>query len=162
MILEEKKFDIILANPPYIGHKAMDLKYKEILKLKFSDVYKDKGDISYCFINKFIDCIKNKGKISLITSRYFLESPSGELLREFIKNNTCIVNMVDFYGDIPFDNIGIDPIIINFIKQNKFNDKISVIRPKKNYKINNKSMKFIDLVMDDNKEYLDIFEEVLN
>lgn len=158
LLLEEENFDIILANPPYIGHKAMDLKYKEVLKLKFTDVYKDKGDISYCFINKFINDIKDGGKISLITSRYFLEAPSGEFLREFIKNNTYVVSMVDYYGIRPFDNIGIDPIIISLEKQNRYNDMISVIKPKKNCKISNSSMKLIDLVMENDKEHLDIFK----
>lgn len=43
------KFDIIIGNPPYVGHKNSTGNYKKLLYEKYSDVYYDKADISYCF-----------------------------------------------------------------------------------------------------------------
>lgn len=122
------KYDIFLSNPPYIGLKAMDKEYSSILKDKYI-TYKDKGDISYCFFQKAIESIKENGRLGFLTSRYFLESLSGEKLRKILKKNSLIYKIVDFYGIRPFKNVGIDPIIIFLIKAHNDNNCIKVIKP---------------------------------
>lgn len=125
----DKKFDIFIGNPPYIGHKAIDREYSKLLKVKYKGIYKDKGDISYCFFQSALEKLEKNGKLSFITSRYFLESPSGEELRNLLINKTSIYKIVDFYGIRPFKKAGIDPVII-FIHNNVLkNNKIEVIRP---------------------------------
>lgn len=122
------KYDIFLSNPPYIGLKAMDKEYSSILKDMYI-TYKDKGDISYCFFQKAMESIKEKGRLGFITSRYFLESLSGEKLRKILNENSVIYKIVDFYGIRPFKNVGIDPIIIFLIKTHNDNNCIKVIKP---------------------------------
>lgn len=122
------KYDIFLSNPPYIGLKAMDKEYSSILKDMYI-TYKDKGDMSYCFFQKAIESINEKGRLGFITSRYFLESLSGEKLRKILKENSLIYKIVDFYGIRPFKNVGIDPIIIFLIKTHNDNNFIKVIKP---------------------------------
>lgn len=122
------KYNIFLSNPPYIGLKAMDKEYSLILKDRYI-TYKDKGDISYCFFQKAIESIKENGRLGFITSRYFLESLSGEKLRKILKKNSLIYKIVDFYGIRPFKNVGIDPIIIFLIKTHNDNNCIKVIKP---------------------------------
>lgn len=122
------KYDIFLSNPPYIGLKAMDKEYSSILKNKYI-TYKDKGDISYCFFQKAIESIKENGRLGFITSRYFLESLSGEKLRKILKKDSLIYKIVDFYGIRPFKNVGIDPIIIFLIKTHNDSNCIKVIKP---------------------------------
>ena len=75
-------------------------------------MYKDKGDLSYCFFKKALEDLENGGKLTFITSRYFLESPSGEDLRKVLKEVCTIDKIIDFYGIRPFKNIGIDPVIL--------------------------------------------------
>ena len=70
------KFDYIIGNPPYIGHKVLDKDYKKFLLKEYKEVYKDKADIYFCFYKKALDLINDEGKIGFITPRYFLESPS--------------------------------------------------------------------------------------
>lgn len=124
-------YDIILGNPPYIGHKSVNKDYSASLKVKYSDIYKDKGDISYCFISKSINVLKKRGKLTFITSRYFLESVSGEELRKVLKNYCCLLKIVDFYGIRPFKGVGIDPVIV-FISNETFSDySVEVIKPEK-------------------------------
>lgn len=126
----EEKFDIIIGNPPYVGQKSIDKEYSQYLKKKFS-LYKDKGDLSYCFFQKSLFILNREGKLAFITSRYFLESPSGEELRKVLKDYYTINRIVDFYGIRPFKNIGVDPVII-FLSNKDGNENylIEVIKPK--------------------------------
>ncbi|MGL4796875.1 MAG: Eco57I restriction-modification methylase domain-containing protein, partial [Paraclostridium sp.] len=41
----ESKFDYIVGNPPYIGHKNLSIDYKKWLLIEYADVYKNKSDI---------------------------------------------------------------------------------------------------------------------
>ncbi|MBC2581174.1 Eco57I restriction-modification methylase domain-containing protein [Clostridium sp. DJ247] len=125
----DEDFDFIIGNPPYIGHKTIDKSYSKILKDKYSDIYKDKGDISYCFFKSGIKKIKEKGKLSFITSRYFLEAQSGETLRKMLTDETEIYKIVDFYGIRPFKRVGVDPVIIFLLKGNSDENSIEVIKP---------------------------------
>ena len=132
----ECKFDYIVGNPPYVGHKSLNKEYKKYLLEEYSQVYRDKSDLYFCFYKKVIDLIDKDGVISMITPRYFLQSPSGAYLREYIKENTYIKEIVDFLGASVFKNIGIasciltlkfkdttEDIIDNFIKIYKINDE---------------------------------------
>ncbi|WP_027626908.1 Eco57I restriction-modification methylase domain-containing protein [Clostridium lundense] len=124
------KFNIFLGNPPYIGHKTIGKDYSKKIKEKYSEVYKDKGDLSYCFFKGAILNSEPNFKISFITSRYFVESQSGEGLRKFIVNNFNIVEIIDFYGIRPFKGTGIDPIILFLSDKNLYNiEKVKIIKP---------------------------------
>lgn len=117
-LLREGQFDLVISNPPYIGHKKVDKTYRYALSKKYNDVYSDKGDISFCFFKKGYSLLKDSGKLLLITSRYFLESPSGKDLRNFLNENFAIEKIIDFYGQNVFKGIGISPVIIELIKDN--------------------------------------------
>lgn len=123
------KFDVILGNPPYVGHKCVDKEYSKKLKSSFKEVYKDKGDISYCFFQQAINNLIKEGKLSFITSRYFMESPSGEELRKVLKDVCSLYTIVDFYGIRPFKNAGVDPVIIFLINKQDAKEEIKVIKP---------------------------------
>ncbi|MDD2397134.1 MAG: N-6 DNA methylase [Tissierellia bacterium] len=106
------KFDIIIGNPPYVGHKNSTGNYKKLLYEKYSDVYYDKADISYCFFRKGKDLLKLKGIISFITSRYFMEALYADKLRSFLKENYKIVTLIDYNGDTAFKRAMISPAVI--------------------------------------------------
>ncbi|MFL0251742.1 Eco57I restriction-modification methylase domain-containing protein [Clostridium neuense] len=122
------KYDIFISNPPYIGLKAMDKNYSLNLK-KMYYTYKDKGDISYCFFQKSMESVTENGKLGFITSRYFLESLSGEKLRKVLRQSSSIYKIVDFYGIRPFKNVGIDPIMIFLSNKYSRDNYIKVIKP---------------------------------
>ena len=113
------KFDIIIGNPPYVGHKNSTGNYKKLLYEKYSDVYYDKADISYCFFKKGKELLKQEGIISFITSRYFMEALYADRLRAFIKKNYNIVALIDYSGDTAFKRAMISPAVI--ILSNKWN-----------------------------------------
>lgn len=124
-----ESFDVFLGNPPYIGHKTMDKGYARELKENYRGVYTDKGDISYCFFQRAIDLMEGRGKLTFITSRYFIESPSGEALRNLLSRDGAIAGIVDFYGIRPFKGVGIDPVIIFMEFSRASESGFEVIRP---------------------------------
>ncbi|MGE5626540.1 MAG: Eco57I restriction-modification methylase domain-containing protein [Solirubrobacterales bacterium] len=130
----EEEFNVFIGNPPYVGHKTVQRDYSKILKDKYQGIYKDKGDISYCFFKKSLDVLSSSNignkKLSFITSRYFIESISGSELRKLL-NQGFLEKIVDFYGIRPFKRIGIDPVII-FMDLNKNIENIEVLKPETN------------------------------
>lgn len=108
-------FDVVIGNPPYIGHKAVPKEYKAELYKYYRDVYKDKADISYCFFKRGINLLKPGGILCFITSRYFIEGPSAMGLREFLSSYS-IDEIVDFGDSKVFDDAGVSVCIISIRK----------------------------------------------
>lgn len=125
----EEKFDVFIGNPPYIGHKTVDRDYSKSLKERYKGIYVDKGDISYCFFQRSIDLMNQGGKLCFITSRYFIESPSGVALRRLLSRDGALARIVDFYGIRPFKGIGIDPAIVLMDFGRRGCGELEVIRP---------------------------------
>ena len=105
-------FDIIVGNPPYVGHKNTSAEYKRILYEKYADVFYDKADISYCFFQRGKKLLKYNGVLSFITSRYFLEALYADRLREYLRENFTIVSLADYSGRTTFKNAMVSPAII--------------------------------------------------
>ncbi len=135
--LSNIKFDLVIGNPPYIGHKKIDKNYRKELQNYYQDVYSDKSDISYCFFKKGYELLQDEGVLLYITSRYFLEAPSAKGLRKFIVSNFIIEFIVDFFGKKLFKGIGISPVIIKCIKEEFQKEKTNIYRFK-DIKINAK------------------------
>jgi adenine-specific DNA-methyltransferase len=126
----EFKMDVFIGNPPYVGHKSIEKQYANFLKQNYKNIYRDKGDLSYCFFQAALMRLNKGGKLSFITSRYFIEAPSGVELRKILKDNCSIYKIVDFYGIRPFKNIGIDPVILFILNEEDSLSDIEVIKPK--------------------------------
>lgn len=144
---DEEKFDYILGNPPYVGIKSIDKEYSKKLKEAYKNVYIDKGDLSYCFFHKGIESLNTNGRLTFITSRYFLESPSGEELRKTLKEFCKIYKVIDYYGVRPFKGVGVDPVIIFLENSKERIYEIDVFKPKKI----SKNTSFIKNLYDEDK-----------
>lgn len=127
--IKERKYDVFIGNPPYVGHKNVGRDYFQKVKEKFSDIYNSKADLSYCFIKEEIENLKEDGKLGVIISRYFIEAASADGFRKYLKDNSNLYKIVDYYGMRPFKNVGVDPAII-FLNKRSEQGKIQVIKAK--------------------------------
>lgn len=115
-VVDFKKFDIILGNPPYIENKKMKSSFnKQILKQKYESAYK-LYDISILFIEQAYQLLKNKGYCSFIITNKFLSADYGLKIRNLLINQTKILEIVDISSLKIFKNASIYPIIISFLK----------------------------------------------
>lgn len=122
-----EEYDIIIGNPPYMGHKVLSSNYRERLQEEYKAVFSDKGDLSYCFIKRGIDSLKQSGKLVFLTSRYILEALNGSDIRRYIRENGNINCIVDFYGVRIIKGVGIDNIILK-IERSTENDTVDFFR----------------------------------
>lgn len=115
--LQNGSFDIIIGNPPYVGHKMIDSGYAKKLRETYSEVYLKKADLYYCFFKKTIEYLKEGGRASLIVPRYFLEADSASSVRDYLLENARITSLVDFRTARTFNKkINLSPCIISFVK----------------------------------------------
>jgi len=129
---KNSKFDLVIGNPPYIGHKKIDKDYRKEIENIYNEVYTDKSDISYCFFKRGYQLLNQGGKLTFITSRYFQESPSAFKLRNYVSNNFKIEEIVDFYGENIFKGIGISPSIIRCSKKESHGNMIHIYKLRNN------------------------------
>ncbi len=115
----QNNYHYIIGNPPYVGHKQVSGTYKKTLQQHYPGIYKDKSDISFCFFKRGLDLLVDGGTLSFITSRYFLEGPSAEGLRRFVKRNSTILEIVDFFGYPVFKDAGVASCIITLQKNSR-------------------------------------------
>lgn len=117
-----EKFDIVIGNPPYIGHKKLNNEYRIKISNVYSEVFYEKADIFYCFFVKSNNILKKEGKISFIVSRYFLNAKYGDKLRKYILQNNTITRIIDFEDEGIFRKANIKPIIIDLSNVKNSND----------------------------------------
>lgn len=134
-LFDDMSYDYIIGNPPYVGHKQVSRERKQVLHQFYKDIYKDKSDISYCFIKKGIDLLKDGGNLSFITSRYFMEGPSAAGLRKYIIDHCTVTEVVDFYGNRIFRDAGVAACIIT-LRKGIFDGKTSVLKQRPGIKGN--------------------------
>lgn len=132
-----RKYDYVIGNPPYIGHKKLDLAYKSWLSKEYKSVFKDKSDISFCFFKRIHDILSKDGISGIITSRYFMESPTGSTLRKYLMENVDMLEIVDFYGTDVFKGVGVSTAIYFFQRKkiDKVKNHIDIHKLNSNYKV---------------------------
>ncbi|MBK9097512.1 MAG: Eco57I restriction-modification methylase domain-containing protein [bacterium] len=91
-------FDIVIANPPYIGHKGGQKKLFRLIKStslgkRFNN---ERMDIFYYFFHISIDFLKSDGIISFITTNYYLTADSAIKLRKDFKERVKLYKLINF------------------------------------------------------------------
>ena len=96
-----KRYDAVIANPPYMGSKGMNVDLKEFAKKKFPN---SKSDLFAIFIERNLDLTKESGVVAMITMQSWMFLSSYEALRTRILNQHTILSMAHL-GARGFDSI---------------------------------------------------------
>jgi len=97
-----RKYDCVVANPPYMGVKGMNPKLKEFGKDHFPD---SKSDLFSIFIERNLEFLVKQGFVGMITMQSWMFLSSFEKLREKILIEKTISSMIHL-GARAFDSIG--------------------------------------------------------
>ena len=114
----DKKYDLVISNPPYIGQKNNQVLFESLKTHKFwADFYTSKSDYLYFFIIQAIELLKPKGIACLITTQYWLTATKGNKLRKYLAANVDILEIHDFGNIKLFPNAGGQENIIILIQK---------------------------------------------
>ncbi|NQT71257.1 MAG: N-6 DNA methylase [Chloroflexi bacterium] len=103
----DKKYDLVISNPPYIGQKNNQVLFEPLKTHKFwSSFYTSKSDYLYFFIIQAIELLKPKGIACLITTQYWLTATKGNKLRKYLADNVDILEIHNFGNIKLFPNAG--------------------------------------------------------
>jgi hypothetical protein len=105
----DEKFDIVIANPPYIRQE--EIENKEIIKENFSSVYDGRADIYTYFIKSGFNILKPQGVLIFITSNKYFVRGYGKNIRKFLANEVTIKQIINF-GELPVFQASVDSAII--------------------------------------------------
>ena len=96
-----RKYDVVVTNPPYMGHWSMNAELSAFVKKKYPE---SKTDLFACFIEKCARMTKSSGYYAMITQQAWMFLSSYQGLRRQLLGNTT-VNMAHL-GTRAFDDIG--------------------------------------------------------
>jgi adenine-specific DNA-methyltransferase len=97
-VAEKIGFDIVIANPPYLGEKGNKDIFQEIRSSNWGNkFYQRRMDLFYYFFHLALDLTGNKSSINFITTNYYPTASFANKLRNDIKDRTKIKVLIDFH-----------------------------------------------------------------
>lgn len=96
------KYDIVVTNPPYMGSSGMDKTLSDFAKKEYPQ---SKSDLFAMFIEQCEYLLGKHGYCSMITQQAWMFLSSFEKLRNYLVNNSTIINMANL-GSRAFEEIG--------------------------------------------------------
>jgi hypothetical protein len=96
------KYQVVVANPPYMGGKGMNGRLGAWVKENYPD---SKSDLFAMFIERNLDLVVPSGVVGMITMQSWMFLSSYEKLREKLLTERCILSMAHL-GARGFDSIG--------------------------------------------------------
>lgn len=107
----EIKFDVIIANPPYVRTQVLGAEQSQFLSKNFG--LKGRVDIYQAFLIGMSKCLSNDGVAGVIVSNRFLTTKGSGALRQSLYDLYNIHNIWDF-GDTKLFEAAVLPAVILF------------------------------------------------
>lgn len=117
-------FDIVVGNPPYVSSRAQDKSTREYIK-KFTQ-YSGGADLYVAFIEKGLSLLKDKSFMSIICPNKFFGASYGTSIRDYLRSNVSIIEILDTVDDKVFDDALISTVAI--IMKKSFSQKSVLVR----------------------------------
>lgn len=89
-------FDIVIGNPPYVAFQRMEIETKKALQNLKYKTFENTGDIYAIFYERGQQLLRDRGILSFITSRQWMQASYGKSLRKFLATETNPIQLIDF------------------------------------------------------------------
>jgi len=95
--INKPEFDLILANPPYIGEKGHKDLFNNLRKGPLGRFYQARSDMAYYFFHLALEWSKHSGISTFLSTNYFLTASHAQTLRDDLKNRAVVHKLTDFH-----------------------------------------------------------------
>lgn len=106
LVESEKKFDVILSNPPFsLKYSRDDDEQARVMRQYAVSIDRDRGKVlgsllsSIMFLERYKDLCKPEGEVLAIIDESVLSGQSYSYVRGFIRDNFIIVGVISLPGD---------------------------------------------------------------
>jgi adenine-specific DNA-methyltransferase len=115
-------FDMVIGNPPYLAFQRMETESKKAIQSFNYKTFEYTGDIYVIFYERGQQLLCNKGILSYITSRQWMQASYGKSLRKFFANETNPIQLIDFGQTKIFEGatVFVNILIFEKAKNNNF------------------------------------------
>ncbi len=93
---EKGGFDVVIANPPYVGNKGHKEEFQQIQVGNLGHFYERRMDLFYFFFHLALNIGKHKSVIAFITTNYYLTATGAINLRTDFKERSVIKSIINF------------------------------------------------------------------
>ena len=114
-VMNNGGFNVVIGNPPYIRHEKIKA-IKERLKIEGYKSYNGTADLYIYFFEQGYRLLKEGGILSYITSNKYTRARYGKQFREFVLDNTKILEYIDFKDIQIFDSATVATSIFSYKK----------------------------------------------
>jgi len=109
--IDERGFDVVLGNPPYVRQELLGKEMKQYLADGYAS-YSGVADLYVYFMEKAHQLLRKNGRFGMITSNKYMRSKYGSGLRNYLEKHCKIETIVDF-GELPvFEDAATFPSIL--------------------------------------------------
>lgn len=156
----EKKYDLIIGNPPYIRWKNLEEELKAELSRSdlWNKYFNSLCDYLYIFILKSIELLEDSGELIFICPEYWMNTTHSESLRNYIVNKGHFESIFHFNETPIFENANVSIVIFKFVKSKQpKSNKIKVAKYHSRIKLNSEILN--DLILEkqnDEIEFLSV------
>lgn len=116
---EERGFDVVIGNPPYIRNRELKENEKRFMNITFKTA-EGQYDIYQLFFESWKNLMNLGGFLGFITSNKYTIASYGKKLRKLILDNFQISSLIDISNIMVFKEASIYPYITILKKESKY------------------------------------------
>jgi len=159
VMINSDGFDVIIGNPPYIGHKSGQKQiFQHLRSLSLGKRFNnERMDIFYYFFHLALDLGKPNSSIGFITTNYFITADSAVKLRQDIYDRASVVKVVNFRELKLFESAAGQHNMITILNKNvddkKASKRCDIISVKRTGSVSNETIYQILFGIDPKTDY---------
>lgn len=150
---ENKKYDVIIGNPPYARWKNIPKEIQKQLLANENLKHRLNGlmDILHAFILKCLDHLNDNGELIFITPTYWTETLHASNIRKEMLEKGFLEHVILLDEAKVFDGVSSSIMIFKFVKNEKARKAINVIKLPQTKKIDENIIDQIQFCLDNLK-----------